>query len=71
MGLQSISQVREAYGRDGAQTLLANLGNWLTLRSGDAESAEFLSKNIGDEQVRRYNESINSEGKASTSEQVA
>lgn len=71
LGLQSISQIRETYGREGAQTLLANLGNWLTLRAGDAETADFMSKNIGDEQVRRTNLSTNADGKESTSEQIA
>lgn len=71
LGLQSISQIRETYGREGAQTLLANLGNWLTLRAGDAETADFMSKNIGDEQIRRLNESKNADGQKSTSEQIA
>lgn len=71
LGLQTISQVRSAYGRDGAQTLLANLGSWLTLRCGDDETAEFMSRNIGDEQVRRYVQSTNHERQKSTSEQIA
>ena len=71
LGLQSISQIREAYGKEGAQTLLANLGNWLTLRAGDAETSEFMSKNIGDEQVQRTNESRDKDDKKSTSKQVA
>ena len=71
LGLQSISQIREAYGKEGAQTLLANLGNWLTLRAGDAETSDFMSKNIGDEQVKRTNEARDKEDKKSTSQQVA
>lgn len=70
LGLQTISQVRQSYGRDGAQTLLACLGSWLTLRCGDSETAEFMSANIGDEQVRRYVESTNHEGQKSVSEQL-
>jgi type IV secretory pathway TraG/TraD family ATPase VirD4 len=71
LGLQTISQVRQSYGRDGAQTLLANLGTWLTLRPGDHETAEFMSLNIGDEQVRRFVESSNHERQKSVSEQIA
>jgi hypothetical protein len=71
LGLQTISQVRQSYGRDGAQTLLACLGSWLTLRCGDSETAEFMSANIGDEQVRRYVESTNHERQKSSAEQIA
>lgn len=71
LGLQSISQIREAYGREGAQTLLSCLGNWLSLRSGDAETADYMSRAIGDEQIRRLNESLNADGQKSTSEQIA
>lgn len=53
LGLQSISQVREVYGDRNAQTLLSCLGTWLTLRAQDAETAEYMSKYIGDEEVRR------------------
>jgi type IV secretory pathway TraG/TraD family ATPase VirD4 len=71
LGLQTISQIREAYGQHSAQTILASLGNWLTLRTGDAETAEYMSKAIGDEQVRRTNESTNAEGQTTRSEQIA
>jgi type IV secretory pathway TraG/TraD family ATPase VirD4 len=71
LGLQSISQIREAYGQHGAQTLLSCLGNWLTLRSGDSETGEYMSRSIGDEQIRRINFSENHEGEESSSEQVS
>ena len=71
LGVQAISQVRESYGRDGATTLLSNLGTWLTLRCGDSDTADFMSANIGDEQVRRLTESTNHEGQKSVSEQLA
>lgn len=71
LGLQSIAQLRDAYGREGSQVLLANLGTWLTLRAGDAETADYMSKNIGDEEVRRTNKSTNKDFDASFSEQIA
>lgn len=71
LGLQTVSQLQEAYGRHGAQTLLANLGNTLTLRAGDQETAEYMSRAIGDQQVRRTNESVNADDKTTTSEQIA
>ena len=70
LGIQSISQVRETYGRDNAQTLLSCLGTWLTLRAGDPETAEFVSKYIGDEEIRRVTEGGNKDGK-SWNEQIA
>lgn len=71
LGLQAISQLREAYGINGSQTLLANLGNWLTLRAGDSETADLMSRGIGDEQVRRLNQSFNPDDEQSMSEQIA
>lgn len=70
LGVQAISQVRESYGMNGAQTLLSNLGTWATLRCGDSDTADFMSKNVGDEQVRRLVESTNHERQKSVSEQV-
>lgn len=70
LGLQTISQVRQSYGRDGAQTLLACLGTWLTLRAGDPETAEYISQTIGDEQLRRYLESTNHERQKTSNERL-
>lgn len=53
LGLQSISQVQQAYGKENSQTLLSCLGTWLTLRAQDAATADYMSRYIGDEEVRR------------------
>ena len=53
LGYQSISQPRLTYGNEGAQTLLACLGTWLVLKQPDPDSAEYMSKFIGDEEIRR------------------
>lgn len=55
IGIQSVAQLRDIYGRDGAQTLLANLSNALILRTVDAETAEELSRWIGERQLYREN----------------
>lgn len=55
IGIQSVAQLRDIYGRDGAQTLLANLSNALVLRTVDAETAEELSRWIGERQLYREN----------------
>jgi len=52
-GLQTISQLREAYGQETAQTFLACLGSWLVLRVSDGATAEYMSKHIGEEEKTR------------------
>lgn len=52
-GLQAISQLREAYGNETAQTFLACLGSWLVLRVSDGATAEFMSKYLGEEEKTR------------------
>ncbi len=69
LGLQSISQVREAYGQQTSQTILSNLGTWLTLRCGDGETAEFMSRNIGEQEIIRFTTNDSDQGGKSHSEQ--
>jgi type IV secretory pathway TraG/TraD family ATPase VirD4 len=67
-GLQSVAQLRAIYGREGAQTLLSCLSSSLTLRSADAETADYLSRSLGDAEVRRENRS-RGDGRETLSEQ--
>lgn len=55
--VQSVSQLRDTYGRDGSQTLLSCFGTKAIYRCGDADTAEWASKEIGDHQVSRVVES--------------
>jgi hypothetical protein len=74
LGLQSISQLRSTYGRDTAQTLLSCLSSWLILRCNDAETAEYMSKYLGEEELRRITDSggKSTQGQSSSwSEQIA
>jgi type IV secretory pathway TraG/TraD family ATPase VirD4 len=48
VGLQSVSQLRDVYGRDGAQTLLSCLSSQLILRANDPETAEYASLHLGE-----------------------
>jgi len=59
-GGQTVAQFRATYGHDESQTILSTLGTWLTLRVPDAETADYMSRAIGDEEVRRV---VNSGGK--------
>lgn len=53
LGIQSISQLKDRYGEHGAQTILSCLSTWLVLRVSDADTAEYMSKYIGDAEVQR------------------
>ncbi|MCL1574874.1 type IV secretion system DNA-binding domain-containing protein [Xanthomonas nasturtii] len=59
-GLQTIAQLRDRYGREEAQTLLSCLSTKLLLAAGDAETAEYFSREIGDHAVVRNVRSQNS-----------
>ncbi|WAW10866.1 type IV secretion system DNA-binding domain-containing protein [Oxalobacter vibrioformis] len=55
LGFQSMSQLRSCYGREDAQSLLSCLGTWTILRSNDSETAEQLSRMVGQQEILRTN----------------
>lgn len=57
LGIQAISQLRQTYGRDGAATLLSCLSSQVVLRQPDGETAELMSKALGDKEIQRTNQS--------------
>jgi len=61
-GIQSTAQLIIEYGEHGAQTLLSCFGNGLYLRVADDQTAEKLSKMIGQVELweQTYNESLGS-----------
>lgn len=61
IGVQSVSQLIDRYGDNSAQSILACLSSWLVLRCTDPETAEYMSKYLGDAQVKK-----SSEGKSSS-----
>lgn len=69
LGLQSVSQLKMIYGRDGADVMLANLSSWLVLRVPDQATSEYMSRYLGDSEIKRTNESSSDNGESS-SEQV-
>lgn len=74
LGAQSIAQVRDIYGRDGAAAILSHPATRLTLRVGDSETATYLSDSLGQRHTLRrvQAESSNaSGGGSSVSEQHA
>ncbi len=74
VGVQSISQLRETYGRDGADALLGLPQTQMILRLPEPEAAGWASKAIGDRHIIRKieNESASgSGGSTGTSQQHA
>ncbi len=58
-GLQTVAQLRGAYGLQGAQTLLSCFSSQLILRASDPETADWGSRLLGDQQLSRR---VRSEG---------
>ena len=67
-GLQSVSQLRQIYGQNGAQTLLSCLSTLLCLRAADSDTAEYFSKTFGDQEILRTDTSENSQGGSTSSQ---
>ena len=53
LGMQSISQVRSLYGKEDSTSMLSSISTRLALRAPDPETAEYLSRGVGDRQVLR------------------
>ena len=61
-GVQTVAQLRGAYGLPGAQTLLSCFSSQLILRAADPETADWGSRLLGDQQLSRR---VKSEGSSS------
>lgn len=73
LGLQAVSQLKDRYGEHSAQTILSCLSSWLVLRCSDADTAEYISKYIGDSEVSRMTvgeSSSDTGGSSSLNEQI-
>lgn len=60
IGLQSVSQLKDRYGDNTAQTILGCLSSWLILRCSDADTSEYISKYIGDSEISRMTDGVSS-----------
>lgn len=58
LSIQAISQLRDRYGMNGAQTLSSLCNNKVFLRAGDFESARWYSDNIGITEIKEYREAL-------------
>lgn len=61
-GIQTIAQVRQKYGREGAQILMTCLQTWIAFRSRDAETQKYLSELAGQHKYLRDEYSISERG---------
>ena len=67
LGLQSISQLKDRYGDNTAQTILSCLSSWLILRVSDADTSEYISKYIGEREISRMTRGTSKAAENSTS----
>lgn len=67
IGVQTVSQLKSAYGMADASTLLANCSSQVVFRVPDPETADIMSRMLGDQQISRI---IQSGGESSQSMQV-
>ena len=69
LGYQNIAQVRECYGDNDAQTIISQLRNRLALCVPDFQTAEYVSMNLGSQEIYEKDENI-SYGQDSTRDGV-
>jgi type IV secretory pathway TraG/TraD family ATPase VirD4 len=58
--MQSIAQINSLYSEMPARSILSSIGSSLILRTADAQTAEYLSQQIGDHQIVRWVQSKSS-----------
>lgn len=58
LGIQSVSQLREIYGRDGAESLIGMSNTQVHFRSNDPDTAAWISKALGEAEHDEVNESV-------------
>lgn len=55
---QTVAQLRQIYGRDGAQVLTDTANTWAVFRAGDPDTARWLSDALGEREFERADESL-------------
>jgi type IV conjugative transfer system coupling protein TraD len=58
LGYQNIAQMREIYGQNDAQTIVSMCQNTLTLRVPDFQTADYISKNLGSQEIYERDENL-------------
>jgi type IV conjugative transfer system coupling protein TraD len=58
LGYQNVAQVQEDYGVRAAQTIISMCQNKLTLRVPDFQTAEYIAKDLGSQEILEHDENI-------------
>lgn len=58
LGYQNVAQLREIYGFETAQTIISMCQNKLTLRVPDFQTAEYISNDLGSQEILEHDENI-------------
>jgi hypothetical protein len=61
IGIQNKAQLDQIYGRDLATSILSSTGHRVVLRTPDPDTADYLSRTIGDQESRNKNQTFNSQ----------
>lgn len=69
-GIQSIAQLKDIYNDNKAQSLLSNFRSVLITAQGDAETAEYFSKQLGQREIERREFTEDDKGKRSAAERI-
>lgn len=57
IGVQTLSQIRDRYGKDGAGAIMGNCSTWVSFKTPDVEMGEEISRRIGEQEIERKVES--------------
>jgi len=57
IGVQTLSQIRDRYGKDGAGAIMGNCSTWVAFKTPDVEMGEEISRRIGEQEIERKVES--------------
>jgi len=58
IGLQNISQIRDKYGKDAAQSISSECNTRCLFKSNDADTAKWVSDNIGQIEITEFKEGL-------------
>jgi hypothetical protein len=62
LGFQAQSQLQEIYGKEGAETLLANPSTRVFFRTDDPGTADWVSRSLGDQEIAREKINFTNQG---------
>ena len=58
LSFQQLSQLRNVYGRDGAESLVGGCATWVCMRQNDPETAEWIAKAFGQVEIKESQQGL-------------